>query len=83
MKILCPALAGELLEVAVLCPPPLTLRLLCRIEAEEAARPRAVVVGAGPAGAACAISLVNQGFTVDVLEVLLPRALRWMISQSM
>ncbi len=30
---------------------------------------KAVVVGAGPAGAACAISLARLGFTVDVIEV--------------
>lgn len=32
-------------------------------------RGRAVVVGAGPAGAASAISLARHGFQVDVLEV--------------
>ena len=30
---------------------------------------KAVIVGAGPAGAACAISLARLGFTVDVIEV--------------
>ena len=28
-----------------------------------------MIVGAGPAGAACAISLARLGFTVDVIEV--------------
>lgn len=41
----------------------------CRDAVKEAGRPVAVVVGAGPAGAASAISLARQGFTVDVLEV--------------
>ena len=30
---------------------------------------RAAIVGAGPAGAACAISLASLGFKVDVIEV--------------
>ena len=41
----------------------------CRGTALDEERLAAVVLGARPAGAACAISLARQGFTVDVLVV--------------